>query len=58
MTNCTLFLLFFEDINVDAKCWQLSSVQLQSFANFWFYILLLKLVHKLKCETNLILLST
>jgi len=39
---------------------QMSS-QLQNFTNFCYirmYILLLNLVHKLKCETNFTLLST
>ena len=40
---------------------QVSSVQLQNFTNFCsvcMYIMLLNKVHKLKCETNLTLLST
>ena len=40
---------------------QLSSVQLQNFTNFCsfrMYLTLLNLVHKLKCETSLTLLST
>jgi len=60
MTNCTLFLLFFEEINVIAKCGKLSSVQLQNVKHFYFfcmYIMLLHFVHKSKCEINFIILS-
>jgi len=56
MTNCTLFLLIFEEINVIAKCGQLSSVQKKKFTNFWCLCMLLNLVMKLKYEINSILL--
>jgi len=56
--------MFFKQSKNHGKMWQrrqLSSVQLQNFRNlfsFRVYIMLLNLVHKFKCETNLTLLST